>query len=114
MDEDRRASQRIRVGPAGWSYPDWAGQVYPKPQPRGFDPLRYLVRSVDTIEIKSTFYRIPSITMTRNWALRASDYPGVRLPVKRWQGLTHEDHMSAEERGATHGCRIHAGVCPHP
>jgi hypothetical protein len=42
MSRDTRALDRIRVGPAGWSYPDWAGQVYPKPQPHGFDPLAYL------------------------------------------------------------------------
>jgi len=29
----------IRVGPAGWSYPDWEGVVYPSPHPARFDPL---------------------------------------------------------------------------
>jgi uncharacterized protein YecE (DUF72 family) len=32
----------IRVGPAGWSYKDWEGIVYPAEKPRGFDPLAYL------------------------------------------------------------------------
>jgi len=31
----------IRVGP-GWAYKDWEGIVYPKPKPRGFDPVTYL------------------------------------------------------------------------
>ena len=32
----------IRIGVAGWDYPDWAGTVYPKPKPKEFDPLAYL------------------------------------------------------------------------
>jgi hypothetical protein len=48
------APLHIRIGPAGWSYPDWEGPVYPKPKPRGFDPLVYLAQSFDTIEINST------------------------------------------------------------
>jgi hypothetical protein len=48
---DQDASHRVRIGPAGWSYPDGEGQVYPTPTPRGFDPLVYLAQSFDTIEI---------------------------------------------------------------
>ena len=45
----------IRIGPAGWSYKDWEGVVYPhKPGPR-FDPLEYLSRFFDTIEINEAF-----------------------------------------------------------
>ena len=47
----------IRFGPAGWDYPDWRGKVYPKPAPRGFDPLAYLATFFDVVEVNSTFYR---------------------------------------------------------
>ena len=30
----------IRVGPAGWSYADWEGAVYPRRKPAGFHPLQ--------------------------------------------------------------------------
>ncbi|HEX9871331.1 MAG TPA: DUF72 domain-containing protein, partial [Candidatus Tectomicrobia bacterium] len=60
MGNDKVAPDRIRVGPAGWSYPDWKGQVYPKPQPRGFDPLTYLAQYFDAVEINATFYQIPT------------------------------------------------------
>jgi hypothetical protein len=49
----------IRVGPAGWSYKDWAGTVYPAPKPRRFDPVAYLARYFDTIEINSSYYGPP-------------------------------------------------------
>jgi uncharacterized protein YecE (DUF72 family) len=100
MDEDRRASQRIRVGPAGWSYQDWAGQVYPKPRPRGFDPLRYLVEYFDAIEINSTFYRIPDAKTAQGWAARVADHPDFRFTAKLWQGFTHEATASAQDAAA--------------
>jgi uncharacterized protein YecE (DUF72 family) len=100
MSRDTGAPERIRVGPAGWSYQDWAGQVYPKPQPRGFDPLTYLAQYFDTIEINSTFYRIPAVTTTRSWARRVSDHPTFRFTAKLWQGFTHEGTASVQDEAA--------------
>ena len=90
MEAHANAADRIRVGTAGWSYPDWKGQVYPKPQPRGFDPLRYLAQDVDAVEVNSTFYRIPDPTMTRRWVTCVDDHPTFRFTAKLWEGFTHE------------------------
>jgi len=49
----------IRFGTAGWQYRDWEGIVYPKPQPRGFDPLSFLAGFFDVVEINSSFYGPP-------------------------------------------------------
>ena len=100
MGEARRGPMHIRVGPAGWSYKDWAGQVYPKPQPRGFDPLTYLARYFDAIEINSTFYRIPDAKMTQRWVERVDDHPDFRFTAKLWQGFTHEGTASAQDEAA--------------
>lgn len=80
----------VRVGPAGWSYPDWNRIVYPANKKRGFDPLRYLSRYFDTIEINSTFYRpaLPKIFL--NWAERVEENPHFRFSVKCWKRFTHE------------------------
>jgi uncharacterized protein YecE (DUF72 family) len=100
MREDTGAPEHIRVGPAGWSYQDWAGQVYPTAQPRGFDPLRYLAQYFDAIEINSTFYRILDATMTQRWAARVADHPDFRFTAKLWQGFTHEGKVSAQDATA--------------
>jgi uncharacterized protein YecE (DUF72 family) len=100
MTDDRKASDRIRVGPAGWSYKDWVGQVYPKPQPRGFDPLSYLAVYFDAVEINSTFYRIPDAKTTQRWAARVADHPDFRFTAKLWQGFTHEGTASAQDEAA--------------
>jgi uncharacterized protein YecE (DUF72 family) len=95
--QDQDTAHHIRIGPAGWSYPDWEGQVYPKPKPRGFDPLRYLAQYFDTIEINSTFYRIPSTTITKSWAARVAGHPSFRFTAKLWKGFTHEGTASAQD-----------------
>ena len=54
------AKRIIRIGPAGWSYIDWEGVVYPQKPGKSFDPLEYLARFFNTIEINSSFYRPPA------------------------------------------------------
>ncbi len=44
------------VGPAGWSYDDWGGIVYPARRPRGFHEATWLADYFDTIEINTSFY----------------------------------------------------------
>ncbi len=80
----------IRFGPAGWSYNDWQGVVYPESPPRGFDPLAYLGRYFDTIEVNSTFYRPPRPNIAARWARRVSQNPDFKFTAKLWQRFTHE------------------------
>jgi uncharacterized protein YecE (DUF72 family) len=80
----------IRVGPAGWSYEDWKGIVYPERPPRGFDRLSLLASLFDTIEINSTFYRIPDARMTRDWSARVAGNPRFAFTAKLFRGFTHE------------------------
>jgi uncharacterized protein YecE (DUF72 family) len=80
----------IRFGPAGWEYPDWAGIVYPRPAPRGFDALRYLAAWFDTVEVNATFYRPFGPDPARRWAERVEGRPGFRFTAKVWRRFTHE------------------------
>ena len=83
-------SSMIRIGPAGWSYKDWAGTVYPAPKPRGFDPLGYLAEYFDTIEINSTFYRPATATTADEWVRRVASRTDFRFTAKLWNRFTHE------------------------
>src|SRR6478736_2371461 len=83
-------TNEIRVGPAGWSYKDWEGVVYPqKPGPR-FDPLEYLSRFFDTIEINSSFYRSPTAKTATSWASRVAGNPRFNFTAKLHRIFTHE------------------------
>lgn len=81
---------KVRVGPAGWSYKDWNGIVYPeKPGPK-FDPLAFLAGFFDTIEINSSFYRPPSASASKAWAKRVAHNKEFKFTAKLYQRFTHE------------------------
>lgn len=89
------SSHPIRVGPAGWSYKDWEGTVYP-PHGSKFDHLAYLASYFDTIEINSPFYRIPPPTHSKSWVRRISANPQFKFTTKVFRGFTHEKAALAE------------------
>lgn len=79
----------IRTGPAGWSYPDSPGRVYPASAGRRFDALAYLAEYFDTIEINSTFYAPQPPKNFASWARRVAHNPGFKFTAKLWQRFTH-------------------------
>ena len=83
-------AEGVWIGPAGWSYDDWKGVVYPAGTGRRFDPLEYLARFFDVVEINTSFYRPPPAAWTRSWARRVEDHPRFRFTAKLWRGFTHE------------------------
>lgn len=84
----------LRIGPAGWSYKDWEGIVYPAPHPRDFDPLAYIAGYFDMVEVNSTFYRPATADAARGWVDRAAAGERARdrfrFTAKLWQRFTHE------------------------
>lgn len=85
---------RVFIGPAGWSYKDWEGIVYPHPAPSGFDPLAYLAQVFPVIEVNSSFYRPPSARMSEAWAKRTPD--SFVFTVKAWERFTHDKETFTE------------------
>jgi len=80
----------IRVGPAGWSYEDWKGKVYPHPPPRGFDPLKYIAEFFGCVELNNMFYRPPAARMSEGWVRKIGSFPDFRFTAKVWQKFTHD------------------------
>jgi uncharacterized protein YecE (DUF72 family) len=78
----------IRVGPAGWSYRDWNGIVYPANAPRNFDRLAWISKFFDTAEINASFYHIPAPRMAESWTDRVPE--GFLFSVKLHRSFTHE------------------------
>jgi uncharacterized protein YecE (DUF72 family) len=85
----------VRVGPAGWSYPDWAGYVYPTRRPRGFHEATYLAQYFDTIEINTSFYAPIRAEHAAQWLDRVAANPRFLFTAKLWQRFTHDLAPSA-------------------
>jgi uncharacterized protein YecE (DUF72 family) len=85
---------KVFIGPAGWSYKDWEGKVYPQPAPPGFDPLVYLAQVFPVIEVNSTFYRPPSARMSESWAKRTPE--SFVFTVKAWERFSHDKEPFTE------------------
>lgn len=90
----------VRVGPAGWSYPDWMGIVYPKPKPRGFHEATYLAEFFDTIELNTTFYSPAKPEHARQWVDWVSNNPRFSFTAKLWRRFTHEKSADAMDEQA--------------
>ena len=91
----------IRIGTSGWHYPSgagtWNGVFYPQRRPRGFDELAYYAERFDTVEINSSFYRVPEPAMTAAWVRRTP--PAFAFAVKLYQKFTHPE-MYVQRQGA--------------
>ncbi len=83
----------IRVGPAGWSYPDWDGVVYPHEKGSTFHPLRYLTRFVDCLEINSTSHAAPQVESVEHWARVLQGAPRFTLIAKLHRDFTHGEQL---------------------
>jgi uncharacterized protein YecE (DUF72 family) len=81
---------RILIGPAGWSYNDWEGIVYPHRKARGFHEAAYLAQFLDTIEINTSFYSPPRPEVVKTWIARIAFNPNFKFTAKLWKRFTHE------------------------
>jgi uncharacterized protein YecE (DUF72 family) len=91
---------RIYVGPAGWSYADWAGIVYPAKRPRGFHEAAFLAEFFDTIEINTSFYQPLRPAVCWQWLERVAANPRFLFTAKLWQRFTHESGATPEDEKA--------------
>jgi uncharacterized protein YecE (DUF72 family) len=91
------ARKIIHVGPAGWSYKDWEGIVYPQKPGKSFDPLEYLAQFFNTIEINSSFYRPPAPSTTKSWVNRVAANKEFAFTAKLNRVFTHERGKATAE-----------------
>ncbi|MQA75121.1 MAG: DUF72 domain-containing protein [Solirubrobacterales bacterium] len=89
----------IRIGCSGWNYRDWRGVVYPKGLPaRRW--LEHYATLFDTVEVNSTFYRLPSRDAVAAWVEQTPDDFVFSLKASRY--LTHIKRLRPLEGGIAH------------
>jgi uncharacterized protein YecE (DUF72 family) len=84
--------RRILIGTSGYSFADWVGPFYP-PGTRPRDFLPFYARHFDTVEVNSTYYRVPSPGAIERMERKTP--PGFRFMVKANQAMTHERSLEA-------------------
>lgn len=82
------AKQKLWIGTAGWQYDDWYGVFFPATRPAKFQPLRYLARYFNAVEVNASFYRILTPRATAGWLAHVPDE--FRFTMKLFRGFTHE------------------------
>jgi uncharacterized protein YecE (DUF72 family) len=85
----------VRVGTSGFSYAEWKGAFYP-PRLRPADMLGYYAEHLPTVEINSTFYRMPRASMLEGWGAKVPE--GFRFVLKASRRITHHGSLAPETR----------------
>ncbi len=87
----RRPAGRARVGCSGWNYPHWRRAVYPADlvTRRWFE---WYAALLDTVELNTTFYRLPTVATAESWAEQAPG--GFVYAVKLGQYGSHRKKLS--------------------
>ena len=81
----------VRIGCSGWNYPHWRDVVYPKGLPaRRW--LEHYATLFDTVEVNTTFYRLPSVSAVQGWVEQSPT--AFLFAVKASRFLTHMKRLS--------------------
>src|SRR5579872_3671348 len=88
-------SGRVRIGCISWTYPDWRGSFYPEGT-RSSDYLSLYSKVFDIVEVDSTFYRLPSPSLVKQWREKTS--PGFLFTVKVPQKISHQARLKGVEQ----------------
>ena len=77
----------IRVGTSAFTAAGWPGTFYPKNVKRA-DYLSYYAQHFDAVEIDSTFYGTPTVSVVRSWDAKTPN--GFLFAAKVPQEITHK------------------------
>ncbi len=87
----------VRIGCSGWNYAHWRERVYR----RGCPPARWLelyaTELFDTVEVNTTFYRLPKRDSVARWVEQSPD--GFCFAVKMSRYITHIKRLTDLEGG---------------
>jgi uncharacterized protein YecE (DUF72 family) len=81
---------RVLAGTSGYSYKEWKGSFYPEKLAND-QMLRFYGEQFETVEINSTFYRLPSEKVLVQWAEQVPE--GFRFVLKASRRITHQHRL---------------------
>lgn len=81
---DRRV---LRIGCSGWNYAHWRNGVFYPPRCPARKWLQFYAQRFDTVELNTTFYRLPRIDAVKRWVDETPDDFVFAVKVSRY--ITH-------------------------
>jgi len=103
------------VGCSGWSYDDWVGRFYPTElSNKKGEWFAYYSRFFSTVEINSTFYRVPNEFMVKSWIEKGRQRLGFEFSVKLPQTVTHDSILKDSPETAATQASGFEEVCVRP
>jgi uncharacterized protein YecE (DUF72 family) len=95
VPEARRGAHVIHIGCSGWNYAHWRhGVFYPERCPPA-RWLAYYAQRFDTVELNTTFYRLPHATAVARWVAETPGDFVFASKVSRY--VTHVKRLSDSE-----------------
>jgi uncharacterized protein YecE (DUF72 family) len=94
---------RVWVGTSGFSYKEWKGDFYPSDL-SDRDMLAYYATRFRSVEIDSTFYRVPSAKTLEAW--RETTPEDFRFALKATQRITHHERLKVPSETLVHWINI--------
>jgi uncharacterized protein YecE (DUF72 family) len=81
----------LHIGCSGWAYDHWREPVYDRAPQRAW--LELYAAQFPTVEVNTTFYRLPQLSMVEGWAARSP--AGFLFAVKVSRYLTHVKRLAS-------------------
>jgi len=82
----------VRIGTSGWNYKHWIKAFYPEDLPQK-EMLKFYAEHFDTVEINSSFYRLPELQTFTKW--RTAVPTSFTFAVKASRFITHMKKLKA-------------------
>jgi uncharacterized protein YecE (DUF72 family) len=77
---------RAYIGTSGWNYKHWRNDIYPEKTPQKLW-LDFITKHFDTVEVNTSFYRIPKLETVAAWQQATPET--FLFALKVWRGITH-------------------------
>jgi uncharacterized protein YecE (DUF72 family) len=91
----------VTVGCSGWSYEDWIGRFFPfEMRDDSAKRFAHYAEYFSTVEVNSTFYRMPGDKQVNSWVEKSKAHPGFEFSVKMPRSVTHEALVDGDDKGA--------------
>jgi len=87
----------IYIGTSGFVYKSWIGDFYPPDLPKS-KYFQHYVNYFNSLELNSTFYRIPKATTMKNWKYKIKKLPDFKLSVKANRYITHTKKLKVDNK----------------